>query len=99
MFSMGATSTRSALIIENTKPDGSKETLIYDLRVLSMSMEHNIFGDNRVTIDGYIEEGRLYTNPASPFDFEPEPAKEIESPQLAITNNEEIVEGEIIEDD
>lgn len=95
MFSMGATSTRSALIIENTKPDGSKETLIYDLHALSMSIEMNAFEGSRVHFDGHLSEGRLFTQNASPFDMNPQ--KELEASALALASNEEdavIVEEE-----
>lgn len=75
---------RSALIIENVLPDGSKETLIQDLRIQQMSYDINLFDPGRMTIEGYLGPSRAFTQP-SPFDDQ----KEIESGQLAIASNEE----------
>ena len=82
MFLNGA--TRSALIIENVLPDGSKKTFIQDLRIQLMSYDMNLFDPGRMTIEGYLGPSRAFTQP-SPFDDQ----KEIESGQLAIASNEE----------
>ena len=102
--------TRAALLVEEKDKNGNPIVVIYHLAVNQMRLEReydrtfNVFdGLNRtilptpmrMTIDAYLQDA----NP-QPWNG-PMPTaqqEEIESPQLAITSNEDIIEGEIVDD-
>lgn len=110
MFSMRPGNTRAALLIESTKPDGTKETLIYHLAEpirISMQQQYstlfNVFdGASRilphyteVTIEALMGDGSIFRPAENPF----EQQKEIEPVNLALTSNEDPDIIEIDEDD
>ena len=102
--------TRAKLLVEQKDKDGNPIYMVYHIALTQMRMDHefeqsyNIFdvasrvlpSPIRISVDGYLTD----PNPR-PWDG-PMPnaeQEEVEPAQLAITSNDDIIEGEIIEDD
>lgn len=102
--------TRAVLLVEQKDKDGNPMYLVHHLLLSQMTMERdyertfNIFDDMtrilptpiRVSFDGYLTDPnpRPWTGPVPGAEQE-----EIDPTQLALTSNDDILEGEIIEDD